>query len=136
MNITKNMGMIVSRKETVHEMKIGIEGESIQQVKEMIYLGFMATENGKCEREIKRWIAVAKSALKKCIRFFTSWNIIINGGLRLTKCYICSTLFYGAETSTLSKATVKSLEAFEMWTYRTIMKISWKNTRVMRKLSA
>ena len=69
MNITKNKGMIVSRKETVHEIKIVIEGESIQQVKEMIYLGFMATENGKYEREIKRWIGVAKSSLKKCIRF-------------------------------------------------------------------
>ena len=38
MNITKTKGMIVSKKETVPEMNINIEGESIQQVKEMIIL--------------------------------------------------------------------------------------------------
>ena len=51
MNITKSKGMIVSKKEMVPEIKINIEGKNIQQVKEMIYLGFMATENGKCERD-------------------------------------------------------------------------------------
>ena len=126
MNITKTKGMIVSKKETVPEIKINIEGESIQQVKEMIYLGFMATENGKCEREIKRRIGVAKSSFEKMHKVLTSRNINITGRLRLTKCYVWSTLLYGAETWTLSKATVKNLEAFEMWTYRRIMKISWK----------
>ena len=52
-NITRTKGMIVSKKEMVPEIKISIEGKNIQQVKEMIYLGFMATENGNCEREIK-----------------------------------------------------------------------------------
>ena len=126
MNITKTKGMIVSKKETVPEIKINIEGESIQQVKEMIYLGFMATENGKCEREIKWRIGVAKSSFEKMHKVLTSRNINITGRLRLTKCYVWSTLLYGAETWTLSKATVKNLEAFEMWTYRRIMKISWK----------
>ena len=32
---------------------------------------------------------------------------------------------YGAETWTLTKATEKKLEAFEMWMYRRMLKISW-----------
>ena len=125
-NITKTKGMIVSKKEMVPEIKINIEGKNIQQVKEMIYLGFMATENGKCEREIKRRIGVAKSSFDKMHKVLTSRIINISGRLRLAKCYIWSTLLYGAETWTLSKATVKKLEAFEIWTYRRIMKVSWK----------
>ena len=124
-NITKTKGMIVSKKEMVPEIKISIEGKNIQQVKKMIYLGFMATINGKCEREIKRRIGVAKSSFEKMHKVLTSW-INISGTLLLAKCYIWSTLLYGAETWTLSKATVKKLEAFEMLTYRRIMKISWK----------
>ena len=110
----------------VPEIKISIEGKNIQQMKEMIYLGFMVTENGKCEREIKRGIGVAKSSFEKMHKVLTSRIINISGRLRLAKCYIWSTLLYGAETWTLSKATVKKLEAFEMWTYRRIMKVSWK----------
>jgi len=97
MNITKTKEMIVSKKETVPEIKINIKGENIQQVKEMIYLGFMAPQ-----------------------------NINIRGRLSLNKCYIWSTSLYWAETWILSKATVKNLEAFEMWSYRRIIKISWK----------
>ena len=43
-NIIKTKGMIVSKKETVPEIKINIKGESIQQEKEMIYLRPMATQ--------------------------------------------------------------------------------------------
>ena len=65
MNITETKGMIVSKKETLFEIKINIEGERIQQVKEMIYLDFMATEIGKCEKEIKRRIGIAKLSFEK-----------------------------------------------------------------------
>ena len=68
MNIAKTKGMVVSKKETVREMKSNIEEESIQQVKEMTYLNFMARENGKCEREIKpdkTTVGVAKSSFEK-----------------------------------------------------------------------
>ena len=123
MSITKTNGMVVSKKETVPEIKINIEGENIQQVKEMIYLGFMAT--GKCDREIKGRIGVAKTSFEKMHKVLTSRNISISVRPRLAKCYIWSTLLYGAETWTLSKATIKNLEAFEMWTYRRIMRTSW-----------
>ena len=85
-NITKTKGMIVSKKEMVPEIKISIEGKNIQQVKEMIYLGFMATENGKCEREIKRRIGVAKSSFEKMHKVLTSQIINISGRLCLAKC--------------------------------------------------
>ena len=126
MNITKTKGMIVSKKEMVPEIKINIEGERIHQVKEMIYLGFMATENGKCEREIKRRICAAKLSYEKMHKVLTFRNINISGRLRLTRCHMWSTLLYGAETWTLSKAAVKNLAAFPIWTYRRILKISWK----------
>ena len=92
----------------------------------MIYLGCMTTENGKCEREIKRRIGVAKSSFENMQKVLTSRNINISGRLRLTKRYIWSTLLLGAETRTLSKVTVKKLEVLEMWTYMRIMKVSWK----------
>ena len=128
MNITKTKGMIVSKKETLPERTIYIEEERIQQMKEMTYLGFMTKENGKYEREMKRGIGVVKSSCKKMQKVLTSRSITISRRLRLNKCYIWSTLLYGAEW-TLSKATVKNLEASQMWTYRRIMKISSKGYR-------
>ena len=36
-----------------------------------------------------------------------------------------STLLYGSETWTLTKAIQNKLETFEMWIYRRMMRISW-----------
>ncbi|KAG1671332.1 Craniofacial development protein 2 [Nymphon striatum] len=59
---------------------------------------------------------------------------------RLVKCYIWSTLLYGAETWTLTKIMMTKIEAFEMWIYRRMLKISYTEHRtnefVLRKIEA
>ena len=58
--------------------------------------------------------------------------------LRAIKCYVWPTLFYGAETWTITKSMLSRLDAFEMWVYRRVLKISWteKNTNeeVLRRM--
>ena len=44
---------------------------------------------------------------------------------RIWKCYIWSTLLYGAETWTLCKETERRIDAFEMWCLRRMQRISW-----------
>ena len=48
----------------------------------------------------------------------------------ITKCYISSTLLYGAETWTLIKVTSDKLEALEMWLYRRMLRITWKEHKI------
>ena len=46
--------------------------------------------------------------------------------IRFIQCYVWSTLLYGIETWTISKTSQQRLEAFEMWTLRRMLRISWK----------
>ena len=54
------------------------------------------------------------------------------------KCYLWPTLFYGAETWTITKSLLSKLDAFEMWVYRRLLKISWTekttNEEVLRRM--
>ena len=138
MNITKTRSMVVSRNKPVPNISIKIEGKPIQQVDSIIYLGFMTTEDGKCDKEIKRRIEIARTAFENMSKILTSRNININVRLRIAKCYIWSTLLYGAEIWTLTKVTSDKLEAFEMWLYRRMLRISWKehktNEEVLNKM--
>ena len=59
-------------------------------------------------------------------KILISRNISIELRSLIAKCYIWSTLLYGAETWTLTKVTSDKLEAFEMWLYRRMLRISWK----------
>ena len=56
---------------------------------------------------------------------------------RIMRCYIWSTLLYGAETWTITSAMAKRLEAFEMCIYRRMLKISRtdkiSNKKVLRR---
>ena len=57
---------------------------------------------------------------------------------RILKCYVWTTLLYGAETWTLTKSMLKKLDAFEIWAYRRMSRISWKdrlsNEIVLRRI--
>jgi len=68
-----------------------------------IYLGSILTNDGRCTREIKSRIAMAKAALSKKKNLFTS-KLDLNLRKKLIKCYIWSMALYGAETWTLRAA--------------------------------
>ena len=118
-------------------INISVEGKPIQQVDRMVCLGYMVTEDGKCDKEIKR-IGIARTAFGSIAKILTSRNINIEIRSRIAKCYIWSTLLYGAETWTLTKVTSDKLEAFEMWLYRRMLRISWEehktNGEVLHKM--
>ena len=98
----------------------------------------MATEDGKCDKESKRRIGIARTAFESMAKILTSRNISIELRLRIAKGYIWSTLLYGAETWTLTKVTSDKPEALEMWLYRRMLRISWKehktNGEVLNKM--
>ena len=138
MKIIKTKSMVISRIKPVPNISISVEGKPIQQVDRMVYLGYMAIEDGKCDKEIKRRIGIARTAFESMAKILTTRNISIELRSRIAKYYILSTLLYGAETWTLTKVTSDKLEAFEMWLYRRLLIISWKehktNADVLHKM--
>ena len=91
MNIIKTKSMMISRKKPVSNISISVEGKPMQ-VDRMVYLGYMATEDGKCDREIKRRIGIARTAFESMAKILTSRNISIELRSRIAKCYIWSKL--------------------------------------------
>ena len=112
MNIIKTKSMVISRKKPVPNISISVEGKPIQQVDRMVYLSYMATEHGKCDKEIKRRIGIAWTAFESMAKILISRNISIELRSRIAKCYIWSTLLYGAETWTLTNTNIQQIRGF------------------------
>ena len=108
------------------DSSINLDGRAIEQVKKMVYLGSITTEDGKSEVEIKRRIEIARNAFNNMKSVLSSRNIRLHIRMRLIKCYVWSTLLYGVETWTITKTLTKRIDAFEMWTYRQMLRISLK----------
>jgi hypothetical protein len=122
-NIKKTKAMRISRKGG-GRLNIMIEGKQVEQVKRFKYLGALITEDGRCVEEIRSRIGMAKNAFNKRRELITK-NINRQLKKRIVKTLIWSVLLYGSETWTLRKEDIKRLEAFEMWVWRRMEKISW-----------
>ena len=59
---TKKTKVMVISKKGNKKLKIVINGDEIEQVKQFRYLGSVLTEDGRCEQEIRTRIAKAKAA--------------------------------------------------------------------------
>ena len=122
-NFKKTKVMKISRKKKT-TVRIIINGERIEQVEEFCYLGSVVTTDAKCHSEIRRRIAMGKEA-------FMKRKELLRGGLsrnlkkRMIKTLIWSVTLYGSETWTLRKEDTRRLEAFEMWIWRRMERISW-----------
>ena len=75
---------------------------------------------------------------------FTKRKELLKGGLnrdikkRMIKALVWSVTLYGAETWTMRKEDVKRIEAYEMWIWRRMERISWTehrtNEEVMKRI--
>jgi hypothetical protein len=97
----------------------------VENVEEFKYLGTMITNYARCTREITARFTMAKSAFNKKTLFTSKIDSELKK--KLVKCYICSIALYGAETWTLRKVEQKYLESFEMWCWRRMEEISWRD---------
>src|ERR1700761_6681016 len=79
-----------------------------------------------CEAEIQGRIAMAKDAFNRRRELLTKH---MNRDLRkrIIKSVVWSLALYGSETWTLKKKKREKLEAFEMWTWHNMEKISWQD---------
>src|SRR6218665_391932 len=105
-------------------VRINIGGKVIEQVKEFCCLGSEITTDAKCHREIRRRIAIGKEAFSKR-RELLRGKVNRTLKIHMIKTLIWSVVLYGAETWTMRKEDIKRLEAFEMWTWRRMKKVSW-----------
>ena len=127
MNVKKTKVMVVRRTKEERRANIYIEGKVLEQVKTFKYLGQQITDDGKCEIDIRSRIEIARGNFLKMKDVLTSTSLTLKTRKRLVKCYIMSTFLYSAETWTLTTEMENKINAFEMWIYRRMLKISYQD---------
>ena len=58
-------------------------------------------------------------------KVLTNRNLTLELRLRMVRCYVFPIVLYGMEGWTLTQRLEDKINAFEMWVYRRILKISW-----------
>ena len=106
-----------------------IENEELEEVEFMKYLGSLKTNDGDCTKDINARIGIAKRKMKELNCIWKDKSLGLPLKQKILKTLIWSIVSYGAEGWTLRKKNMKKLEATEMWFYRRLLRISWKEKR-------
>ncbi|XP_071577336.1 uncharacterized protein [Temnothorax nylanderi] len=124
-NTTKTKTMVFS-KTHVHTHLI-IKGATVEQVSSFKYLGTIMTSLYDPKKEIRSRIKQARRTFTSMKTFFTRSDLSLDLRVRMIRCYIFSTLLYGCESWTLDPNTKRKIDAFKMYLYRRMLRISWVN---------
>lgn len=138
LNTNKTKVMVVS-KDSNNNARFYIDGTQIQKTAVITYLGVQLNENWDQTKEIKIRIEKARTTFNKMRTVLCNMKLNIQLRTRVLKCYVFPILMYGIEAWTLTEDACKRLEAFEMWCYRRMLRVSWmhrvSNVTVLQRMN-
>ena len=108
---------------------IVIDGETLGRVEDFIYLGSSKSSNGDCKPDVLRRIAQAKTKMVSLEKIWKDKDLSPKLKNKIMKTLVWTTMTYGAEGWTLKAEEKKRIQAAEMFCYRRLLNVSWKDKR-------
>ena len=102
-----------------------IDGETVERLSDFIFLGSKITADGDCSHEIKRHLLLGRKVMTNLYSIFKSRDITLPTKVRLVKSMVFPLVMYGCERWTIRKAEHRRIDAFELWCWRTLLRVPW-----------
>ena len=90
-----------------------IDGETMETVTDLIFLGSKITVDGDCSHEIKRCLLLGRKAMTSLDSILESRDITLPTKVHLVKAMIFPVVMYGYESWTIKKGEHRRIDAFE-----------------------
>ena len=107
----------------------GIDRETVEIVSDFILGGSKITADGDCRQEIKRRLLLGRKVITNLDSIFKSRDIILPTKVRLVKATVFPVVMYGCGSWTVKKAEHQRIDAFELWCWRRLLRVSWTARR-------
>ena len=105
-----------------------IHGETVETVRDFIFLGSKITANGDCSHEIKRRLLLGRKVMTNLDRILKSRDITLSTKVHLVKAMVFPVVVYGCECWTIKKAKRQRIDDFE-WCWRRLLRVPWTARR-------
>ena len=106
-----------------------IAGETRETVRDFIFLSSQTTADGDCSHEIKRCLLLGRQAMTNLDSILKSRDINLLTKVHLVKAVVFPVVLYGCESWTIKKAEHWRIDAFELWGWRILLRVSWTARR-------
>ena len=120
----------------------------METVRDFIFWGSKITAHGDCSHEIKRCLLFGRkvmtnldSILKSSdvilpteVRLLKNSDVILPSEVRLVKAMVYPVVMYGCEIWTIKKAEHWRIDAFELWSWRRLLRVSLNSAQSSSQL--
>ena len=116
-----------------------IEGETMERVIDFIFLGSKITAYGEWNHEIQRCLLFGRKVMTNLDSILKSRDITLSTKVCLIKVVVFPVVMYGCESWTIKKAECQSIDAFEVWCWRRLLRVPWtarrSNQSILKEIS-
>ena len=106
-----------------------IDGETMETVRDFIFLVSKITADGDCSHEIKRRLLLGRKVLTNLDSILRSRDITLSTKVCLVKTMIFPVVMYGCESWTMKKAEHRRIDVFELWCWKRLLRVPWTARR-------
>ena len=116
-----------------------IDGETVETVSDFIFWGSKITADGDCSHEIKRRLVLRRKIMTNLDSILKSRDIGLPTMVCLVNAMVFPVAMYGCENWTVKKAEGRKIDAFELWCWRRLLRVSWitrkSNPSILKEIS-
>ena len=95
-----------------------IDGETMEIVRDFIFLDSKITADGDCSHEIKRSLLLGRKAMTNIDSILKSRDITLPTKVCLVKAVVFPVVVHGCESWIIKKSERRRIEAFKLWCWR------------------
>ena len=92
-----------------------IDGETMEAVRDFIFLCSKITANGDCCYEIKRCLLLGRKAMMNLDSVLKNRDITLPTKVHIVKALVSPVVMYRCEKLTIKKTEHKRIDAFKLW---------------------
>ena len=111
-----------------------IDGETMETVPDFIFGGSKLTADGDCSHELKRHLLLGRKVMTSLDSILKSRGITLPTKVRLVKAMVFPVVMYGCESWAVKKAEPQRIDAFELWCWKRLLRVSWKARRCNKSI--
>ena len=116
-----------------------IGGEKVETVSDFILLVSKITVECDCSCEIKRHLLLGRKAMTNLDNILKSRDITLLTKVCIFKGMVFPVVKYGHESWTIKKAERWGIDAFELWSWRRLLRVPWtarrSNQLILKEIS-
>ena len=116
-----------------------IDGETIETVTDFIFLGSQITADGGCSHDIKRCLFLGSTAMTNLDSILKNRDITLLTNILIVIAMVFPVIMYAWMSWTIMKAEYQKIDAFELWCWRRLLRVSWtariSNQFILKEIS-